>query len=207
MAVFSLTFFGWIWAISTELNRLLAKDSELNITRFKLIFSIAITYVTTINLFLLFPEYLKFPETTLFSVVLIPIHLISLLSILYGCRFAGRTIKSLELGRTATHTESHREYGQVAILFIGIWTLQPKLNKIIRDDGYIINKLPKKDWRNERTNELVVIPYKICCDAQSLSVLPNWTNGVHEVNPNNCQINRQYPHKTPLCKPEIDDYF
>jgi hypothetical protein len=28
MAVFSLTFFGWIWAISTELNRLLAKDSN-----------------------------------------------------------------------------------------------------------------------------------------------------------------------------------
>ncbi len=131
MTVFTVTFFGWIWAISTELNKLLPKDNQLNLTRFKIIFSVAIIYVMAINVVFLFHDQLRFPETILFSLALIPLHLFSLFSILYGCRFAGRTIKSIELGRTATDAESQREYGQVAILFIGIWTLQPKLNKII----------------------------------------------------------------------------
>lgn len=131
MTVFTVIFFGWIWAISTELYKRLPKDSQLNLRRFKMIFSIAVIYVMAINLFLLFPNKLKFPETGLFQLVLVPIHLFSILSILYACRFAGRTIKSIELGRTATDAESQKEYGQVAILFVGIWNLQPKLNKII----------------------------------------------------------------------------
>jgi len=131
MTVFSITLLGWIWAISTELSKLTPKEDQLNINRFKLIFSVPIIYIMGINLFLLFPDSLKFLETILFSVALIPIHIISLFGILYGCRFAGRAIKTIELGRIATDIESRREYGQIAVSFIGIWTLQPKLNKIV----------------------------------------------------------------------------
>ena len=131
MTIFSLTLFAWIWAISTELNKHLAKNNQLNLKQFKVMFLIPFIYVAAIDIYLLFPDIVALPDNWTLLLVLTPIHILSIVGILYGCQFAGRTIKSIELGRPATNKESKKEYGQVAISFIGMWTLQPKLNKIM----------------------------------------------------------------------------
>lgn len=133
LTVFVISLFGWIWAISTELNKFLDKESQakLKIGRFRFVFSIPLMYALVICLLLLLSSSIDIPNGALFSVILIPIHLVCFLAILYGFRFAARTIKSVELGRIATDIEAKDEYGKIAVSFIGIWTLQPRLNKMI----------------------------------------------------------------------------
>lgn len=56
---------------------------------------------------------------------------LSVLCIIYGLAFIGRLIKSIELGRPLSIKEHIAE--SLLMLFppIGIWIIQPKLNKII----------------------------------------------------------------------------
>jgi hypothetical protein len=131
ITIFTVTLFSWIWAISTELNKLLTQDTRFNLTQFKLMFLPSVIYIAAIDFCLLFPNLVTLPNNWVFWTVLIPIHIFSIAGILYGCRLAGQVVKSIELGRQATTKESRKEYGQVSVSFIGIWTLQPKLNKII----------------------------------------------------------------------------
>ncbi len=137
MLVFLIGIFGWIWAISTVLHQKLSPEITLNVQRFKITFSIPILYTLGITVWMAYRFYFGGADenTNLAAVigVIIFFHIISMVCILLGLRFAARTMKSVELGRLARFSEYAIEFFLIWFSPIGFWLLQPRLNKLAKD--------------------------------------------------------------------------
>jgi hypothetical protein len=137
MAVFIIGILGWIWAISTQLHKKLPDEVNLDVKAFKVVFSIPIIYAVTLTLLMAYQFYFRFPEgsSELRSIIGIIafFHLVSMVCILLGLRFAAQTMRSVELGRLAKFSEYASEFILIWFSPIGFWILQPRLNKLIED--------------------------------------------------------------------------
>ena len=60
----------------------------------------------------------------------IVLHLSSIVCIIFGLRFAAKTMKSVELGRMARFGDYAGEFFLMWFSIIGFWVLQPRLNKL-----------------------------------------------------------------------------
>jgi hypothetical protein len=135
MLLFMSVFFGWFWSIGVGLNKFLPQESNLNITKFKIFLLIPFFYV----IFLMF-SMLSFgvfsdspPSNGMFGIsfaIIIPLHLFSMFCMFYIMYFCSKTIKSIELKREAIFSDYVGEFFLLWFYMIGIWILQPKINKI-----------------------------------------------------------------------------
>jgi hypothetical protein len=138
MIVFTLGTFGWMWAISTVLHSQLPANVNLKVWHFKIMLSIPILYIAVLLLSLSI-NYQIFQgnsgEGGIISLSILPIaigvHLLSMVCIFLGLRFAAKTMKSVELGRLAKFGDYAGEFFLIWFSPIGIWVLQPRLNKLI----------------------------------------------------------------------------
>jgi hypothetical protein len=133
MLVFIIGIFGWIWAISTQLHKKLPMEVNMNIKIFKIIFSVPILYTAALTLWMVYKFYFRFPEGSNIGpliVVVVFFHIISMVCILLGLRFAAQTMRSVELGRLATFSEYAVEFFLIWFSPIGFWILQPRLNRL-----------------------------------------------------------------------------
>jgi hypothetical protein len=128
--------FGWIWSISTNLNKQLPQEGNLKLGLFKVLFSIPIVYIMFIVIAVFPTIYHKpnFTETGIAVAIglMIFFHLASMFCIFYGIRFAAKTMKSVELQREAYFSEYLGEFFLIWFSIIGIWIIQPKLNALAR---------------------------------------------------------------------------
>ncbi len=129
--------FGWFWSIGIGLQKFIPTDIKMKIKKFKIFFFIPLTYI----LFLL-----AIIGTTFYGIssgsnavggivgkmlfVVIPLHLFSMFCILYLLYFVSKTIKTTELKRNVTFSEFAGEFFMIWFFPIGIWFIQPRLNKI-----------------------------------------------------------------------------
>ena len=135
MLLFISVFFGWFWSIGVGLNKFLPQESNLNITKFKIFLLIPFFYM----IFLMF-SMLSFgvfsdspPSNGMFGIsfaIIIPLHLFSMFCMFYIMYFCSKTIKSIELKREAIFSDYVGEFFLLWFYMIGIWILQPKINKI-----------------------------------------------------------------------------
>lgn len=134
MALFIVGVLGWIWSISTQLHKKLPAEANLNVRNFKLIFSIPILYTVSLTLWLAYEFYFVYPESSsnLQSLmwIIIFFHVVSMICILAGLRFAAQTMRSVELGRLARFSEYAVEFFLIWFSPVGYWILQPRLNKL-----------------------------------------------------------------------------
>jgi len=136
MIVFIIGIFGWIWAISTVLHKKLPAEVNLNVRQFKILFSIPIMYTLAITFWMGYQFYFGSTRETSNMGLVIGIvaffHLVSMVCILLGLRFAAKTMRSVELGRSARFSEYAGEFFLIWFSPIGFWILQPRLNKLVR---------------------------------------------------------------------------
>lgn len=137
MLLFIVGILGWIWAISTQLHKKLPHWVNLNVRSFKFIFSIPILYSVSLTLWMSYRFYFRFSEGSpgLQSVIWIIIffHVVSMICILVGLRFAAQTLRSVELGRLARFSEYAIEFFLIWFSPLGFWILQPRLNRLMRN--------------------------------------------------------------------------
>lgn len=135
MLLFMIVFFGWFWSIGVGLNNFLPQESNLNITKFKIFLLVPFFYV----IFLMFSmlSFGVFSDTPtpngMFGIsfaIMIPLHLFSMFCMFYIMYFCSKTIKSIELKREAIFSDYVGEFFLLWFYMIGIWILQPKINKI-----------------------------------------------------------------------------
>jgi hypothetical protein len=135
MVVFTIAVFGWVWAISTELHSKLPVDVKLNVGRFKILFLIPIVYLLGVTIWMGYNFYGEPGKQgdNMGGVValIIFLHLFSMVCIFLGLRFAAKTMKSVELGRMAKFGDYAGEFFLIWFSPIGVWILQPRLNKLI----------------------------------------------------------------------------
>jgi hypothetical protein len=137
MIVFTVGIFGWVWAISTELQSKLPPNVKLNVRQFKILFLIPIVYILGITIWMAYSFYGGQPEAgeSMGAVIglIVVLHLFSMVCIFLGLRFAAKTLKSIELGRMAKFGDYAGEFFLIWFSPIGVWILQPRLNKLTDD--------------------------------------------------------------------------
>ena len=137
MVFFVVGTFGWIWAISTHLNAKLPAGVSLNATRFKMLFVIPLLYLVATMAWVGLSfwgdsnEQQNVNPGTL-AAILIPLHLLSMVIIFWGVRFAAKTMRSVELGRMARFGDYVGEFFLIWFSIIGYWVLQPRLNELMK---------------------------------------------------------------------------
>jgi hypothetical protein len=138
MTLYVGLFFGWFWSIGIGLQKYIPIEINMKIKKFKIFFFIPLIYF----LFLLGIIGTSFYGISsgdnaaggivgkmLFAVL--PIHLFSMFCMFYMLYFVSKTIKTTELKRDVTFSEFIGEFFMIWFFPIGIWFIQPRINKIV----------------------------------------------------------------------------
>lgn len=129
--------FGWLWSVAIGLQKKVPQNVTMKVKKFKIFFFIPLIYLVLVALFFITtlnevsssnPESVA-PILGGF-VFIIPLHLFSMFCIFYSLYFVAKTIKTVELQREVTFGEFIGEFLMIWFYFIGIWFLQPKINRM-----------------------------------------------------------------------------
>jgi hypothetical protein len=135
MFFFALGTWGWMWAISVGLQKLIPVDVKLKFKKFKILFLIPVIYLIIILIGTTTSAFHRFDgegsSFSAFEAILIIVHLISMFGVFYGLRFAAKTLKTVELGRLAKFSDYAGEFFLIWFSFIGYWILQPRINRLM----------------------------------------------------------------------------
>lgn len=136
MVLFTGILFGWFWSIGVGLDRIIPEELKLNVGWFKILLLIPIIYILCVSIFIgtMFNGFIS-PESTpnlgIFGLI-IPLHLFSMFCIFYCMYFVAKTIKTAELQKEVEFGDFIGEFFMIWFFPIGIWFLQPRINKMIR---------------------------------------------------------------------------
>jgi hypothetical protein len=134
------TLFGWMWSVAIGLQKMVPPGIKMKVTKFKIFFFIPVIYLALIALVLGYvfsgnfsPASGNIPGPAFFYIfpIIIPLHLFSIFCIFYSIYFVAKTIKTVELQRVANFGDFVGEFFMVWFHMIGVWILQPKINKLV----------------------------------------------------------------------------
>lgn len=134
---FSLVFFGWFWSIAIGLQKNIPVEIEMKVKRFKVLFIIPLVYTIAFMMLIgsLFSGMFTygFSNSTWFLVIILPLHLFSMFCIFHTIYFVAKTIRTAELQRVVTFGDFAGEFFLLWFYIIGIWIIQPKVNRLNRE--------------------------------------------------------------------------
>ncbi len=126
--------FAWVWSTVTALIPTITSTARPRTKLFNICFWIPSIYVAYIVGFIYFNFFVW--KVTGFSALELKIHiglaLLSFTCIIYGLYFSAKTIKTAELQRNLKAYECLTELGLMILAPIGLWIIQPRLNKLVR---------------------------------------------------------------------------
>lgn len=137
LILFSLVFFGWFWSIAIGLQKNIPVEIEMKVKRFKALFIIPLVYTIAFMMLIggLFSGMFTygFSNSTWFLVIILPLHLFSMFCIFHTIYFVAKTIRTAELQRVVTFGDFAGEFFLLWFYIIGIWIIQPKVNRLNRE--------------------------------------------------------------------------
>lgn len=141
MIIFMGVFFGWFWSVAIGLQSKVPEDIKMKVKKFKTFFFIPMAYILFITLFMgIQMNGLMTNETEPSGgligglvAVIIPLHLFSMFCIFYSLYFVTKTFKTVELQREVKFSDFVGEFFMIWFYPIGIWIVQPKINKMIEE--------------------------------------------------------------------------
>jgi hypothetical protein len=130
-------FFGWFWAIAINLQRTLLDVLRLNTNKFKIFLFLPLIYMLIFFVFLdsimgTTIENGSGPNPAIFALIF-TIHLFAMFCIFYCLYFVAKVFKTVELQRKVTFSDFAGEFFMIWFFPIGIWIVQPKINKMIEN--------------------------------------------------------------------------
>lgn len=141
MILFMGAYFGWMWSVAIGLQKRVPENVTMKVTKFKVFFFIPLIYILIFSTFLsvsmngLFESDYSSPfglMSGLFPFVF-PLHLFSIFCILYTFYFVAKTFKTVELQREVQFGDFAGEFFMIWFYPIGIWIIQPKINKMVEE--------------------------------------------------------------------------
>ena len=130
-------YFGWFWAIAINMQEKLTDDLKISVKRFKAFLLIPIFYF--VIFFILIDltmsgviENGTWPNPAILALI-IPFHLFAVFCIFYCLYFVSKIFKTVELQRKVTFPDFAGEFFMIWFLPIGIWIIQPRINKMIEN--------------------------------------------------------------------------
>ncbi|SNR37781.1 hypothetical protein [Lutibacter flavus] len=139
MILFTGIFFGWFWSIAIGLQSKVPENVKMKVRKFKILFFIPIVYILfiSISMSVTFSGMMVNngePSRGLIGSligIIIPLHIFSMFCIFYSLYFVAKTFKTVELQREVSFSDFAGEFFLLWFYFIGIWIIQPKINKMI----------------------------------------------------------------------------
>ena len=149
MVLYMAIFFGWFWSIAIGLQNKIPESVTMKVGKFKFFFFIPIVYILLISVLitLIFTSfsfgYNLSPNKIAFiiPIVILPLHLFSMFCIFYTLYFVSKTFKTVELQREVKFGDFVGEFFMFWFYFIGIWFIQPKINKIASNQPNTIENI------------------------------------------------------------------
>ncbi len=146
MILYMGVFFGWFWSIAIGLQRKVPESIKMKTKKFKIFFFIPLVYILCISLFIggLFSGIMQNGiepsgefvigrlAIGMFGIIL-PLHLVSMFGIFHSMYFVAKTFKTVELQKEVNFGDFAGEFFMIWFYFIGIWILQPKINKMAEE--------------------------------------------------------------------------
>jgi hypothetical protein len=134
-------FFGWFWAIATGFQNKVPTGVKMKVKKFKVFFFIPLIYIILIFGFMGFAfggilENGQQPSGGMIGGlvgIIVPLHLFSMFCIFYCLYFVSKTFKTVELQREVTFSDFAGEFFMIWFFPIGVWIVQPKINKMIEN--------------------------------------------------------------------------
>ena len=144
MLIYISAFFGWLYSIGINLHKKLPETVPMKSGRFKAFLCIPVIYITLIILTLCMvlinhPNAWQPDSTTapLIFFTILPIHLFSIFCIFYCLYFVAKSLKAVEVQKPVTFSDYAGEFFLLWFFFIGVWFIQPRINKILGDTGQL----------------------------------------------------------------------
>ncbi|WP_341220633.1 hypothetical protein [Polaribacter atrinae] len=142
-------FFGWFWSIAIGLQKKVPENVTMKIKRFKIFFFIPLIYILCLSFFIVtMLNGIVQNETEpgagfigLMAGIIIPLHLFSVFGIFHSLYFVAKTFKTVELQKEVRFSEFAGEFFMLWFYFIGIWIIQPKINKMTDNENSTTNTL------------------------------------------------------------------
>ncbi len=136
--------FGWFLSVAIGLNKKLPQELKLNVKRFKIFFSIPAIYIALFTI--VFAFSFAGNTSSLNSIngiigLIVPLHLFSIFCIFYCLNFVAKTIKTSEVKRTVSFSDYSGDFFLIWFYPIGIWTLQPRINKLANSESDIDSEI------------------------------------------------------------------
>ena len=130
-------FFLWLWSIGHFLYEKLPETVHMNLNRFRAFLIFPVVYI---GLFIFIFTFIvgqmeaagSIVSTAVFGLI-IPLHLFAMFCIFYSFYFIAKSLKSIELDRTATFGDYAGEFFLIWFYFIGVWLIQPRINALAND--------------------------------------------------------------------------
>jgi hypothetical protein len=141
MIFFIVGFFGWFWAIAIGLQNKVPTGIKMKVKKFKVFFLIPLIYIILIFGFMGFAfggilENGQQPSGGMIGGlvgIIVPLHLFSMFCIFYCLYFVSKTFKTVELQREVTFSDFAGDFFMIWFFPIGVWIVQPKINKMIEN--------------------------------------------------------------------------
>lgn len=131
----------WQWKVAHGLRPYLPDNTLKNIKWFRFFVFFPIAYLLLIIgfmgvVFFSLEGSGKEPflfENPIWGLLMIPFHLLSIFGSIYLLYFLAKTIKSAQIHREASFSEYLGEFVLLWFFPIGIWVLQPKINRLVEN--------------------------------------------------------------------------
>jgi hypothetical protein len=131
----------WQWSVAIGLQKKIPEGVNMKVTQFKIFFFIPMVYLVLFSVFIssMFNSDILHggqPNLQIFYLfpIIFPLHLFSMFCLFYCIYFVAKTIKTVELQREAIFSDFVAEFFLVWFHFIGVWILQPRINKMAEEN-------------------------------------------------------------------------
>lgn len=120
----------WFWSIGSGLQPMILEELRPNLAFFK------VTVLFPIVYFMLFFGFIFNAITGMrpnfyLLILLVPMHFFTIFCMFYNFYFVAKTFKTAELQRKAEFGDYIGEFFLLWFYFIGVWFIQPKVNKMV----------------------------------------------------------------------------
>ena len=141
MIFFMGVFFGWFWSVAIGLQIKVPENVKMKVKKFKIFFFIPVAYMLLMMLFMGVTMNGLMDNGTepsggfigSIAAIIVPLHLFSMFCIFYSLYFVAKTFKTVELQREVKFSDFAGEFFMIWFYPIGIWIVQPKINKMIEE--------------------------------------------------------------------------
>lgn len=142
VAISGGTMMAWFWSVAVGLKDKLPEGAGIPMTRFKAFFIIPLIYfplAMMLGLSVMQTVLQGQEPDPMFLLKVMPIfmllHFFTIFCIFHTMFFVAKTIKAAELQRPVTFGDFAGEFFMTWFFFVGVWIMQPKINKMVGGDN------------------------------------------------------------------------